>query len=91
LAAGIPQVAVPRFLDQFDNCRKLERLGTSVTISSARFRADVVAGKLAALLESAAVRDRCRHCAELTRRDDCFATASAALEDRQQLQPCPAS
>jgi UDP:flavonoid glycosyltransferase YjiC (YdhE family) len=90
LAAGIPQVAVPRFLDQPDNSRRLARLGAAAVIRPRQYRAGALAAKLKGLLDSAEVRDRCRHYAELSRRDDCYGTASAALEGLLGRTPsCP--
>ena len=59
LAAGVPQLAVPRVGDQKDNARRLERLGVSATIPAARYRADVVVEKLKWLLLAESVRERC--------------------------------
>ena len=84
LAAGIPQLVVPRFLDQPDNARHLERLGVSCTLRPRQYRAELAADRLAALLESATVRDRCRHYARLSRGMDAYGKATAALE---QLLP----
>jgi rhamnosyltransferase subunit B len=59
LAAGVPQLAVPRVGDQKDNAQRLEKLGVSATIPAAKYRGDVVVEKLKWLLESEAVRERC--------------------------------
>lgn len=59
LAAGVPQLAVPRVGDQKDNAARLERLGVSATIPAAKYRREVVVEKLKWLLESEGVRERC--------------------------------
>jgi UDP:flavonoid glycosyltransferase YjiC (YdhE family) len=61
LAAGIPQVTVPVILDQFDNSRRLFRLGVSANVRSAAYRPARIARVLRGLLESPEVAERCRH------------------------------
>jgi UDP:flavonoid glycosyltransferase YjiC (YdhE family) len=80
LAAGIPQLTVPRFLDQPDNSRRLSRLGVSATLRPAEYEPSRVAERLGPLVASPAIRQRCAHYAQLCRQDDCFTTASIALE-----------
>jgi UDP:flavonoid glycosyltransferase YjiC (YdhE family) len=80
LAAGVPQLVVPLFLDHPDNCRRLARLGVSATIRPRHYRVDLVVDKLKHLLESADVQQRCRHYAELCRQDDGYDVACSALE-----------
>ena len=60
LAAGVPQLAVPKVGDQKDNARRLEQLGVSATITGNRYRARHVARKLDELLQSPVVRERCQ-------------------------------
>jgi len=80
LAAGIPQLTVPKFLDQPDNSRRLERLGVSATVRPAQYQPSRVAQHLGSLLDSSEIRQRCAHYAQLCRQDDCFTAAYAALE-----------
>jgi rhamnosyltransferase subunit B len=80
VAAGIPQLTVPKFLDQPDNSRRLARLGIATVVPQKEYQPQRIAEQLGTLLDSAAVRQRCVHCAQLCRQDDCFTTASVALE-----------
>jgi UDP:flavonoid glycosyltransferase YjiC (YdhE family) len=80
LAAGVPQVTVPVILDQFDNSRRLLRLGVSANLRSAAYRPAPVARLLRGLLESPGVLRRCRHYADLQRADRPFERACRAVE-----------
>jgi UDP:flavonoid glycosyltransferase YjiC (YdhE family) len=80
LAAGVPQLTVPSMLDQFDNSRRLLRLGVSANMRSSAYRPDHVTRVLNELLNSPIVAERCRHYAELCRQEPRFATACQALE-----------
>ena len=55
LAAGVPQIVRPMSYDQFDNSRRLVRLGVSKEISVRRFASKSVADALAQLLDSPTV------------------------------------
>src|SRR6202030_1934782 len=61
LAAGVPQLTVPMILDQFDNSRRLLRLGVSANVRSAAYRSASITRLLRNLLESPQVAERCRH------------------------------
>jgi rhamnosyltransferase subunit B len=87
LAAGVPQVTVPVILDQFDNSRRLLRLGVSANLRSAAYRPGHVARGLRGLLESPEVRDRCRHYAALMRSDPPFEKACLAIERLHAHRP----
>ena len=50
LAAGVPQLTIPRVLDQFDNSRRLLRLGVSANVNAAAFRPAHVARLLRGLM-----------------------------------------
>ena len=52
LAAGVPQVVRPMSFDQFDNSRRLVRLGVAEEISVRAFRGPAIAAALERLLES---------------------------------------
>jgi UDP:flavonoid glycosyltransferase YjiC (YdhE family) len=67
-------------LDQFDNSRRLFRLGVSANVRAAAYRPATVARLLRELLESAAVAARCRYYAALSREDRPFHTVCLALE-----------
>jgi rhamnosyltransferase subunit B len=59
LRAGIPQLVMPLAHDQFDNAARLERLGVACSLPAARFLGPNVAARLAPLLASQPLRDRC--------------------------------
>ncbi|MGH7171147.1 MAG: glycosyltransferase [Gemmataceae bacterium] len=80
LAAGIPQLTVPMILDQFDNSRRLFRLGVSANVRAAAYRPANIARLLRELLESAVVAARCQHYATLSREDRPFEKVCLALE-----------
>lgn len=86
LAAGIPQVTVPRFMDQPDNSRRLEALGVSANIRPKRLTADRLAGELTRLLNSENVRQACAACADQQRREPPFQAACDALEQLARLR-----
>jgi rhamnosyltransferase subunit B len=80
LAAGVPQVTVPMVLDQFDNSRRLLRLGISANVPSSAYRPAAVARLLRDLLESSEAAQRCRDYASRMREDRPFEKACLALE-----------
>jgi UDP:flavonoid glycosyltransferase YjiC (YdhE family) len=80
LAAGIPQVTVPVILDQFDNSRRLLRLGVSANVRSAAYRPARIARILRGLLESPEVAEHCRHYAARMAEDRPFEKVCLALE-----------
>ncbi len=82
LAAGVPHVVQPMSYDQFDNSRRLVRLGVASEIPVKRFRGRAVAGALAPLLDSATVATRCR---ELAARCNGPAALAAACDALEQL------
>jgi len=60
LAAGIPQLVVPRVIDQPDNAARLARLGVAVSLAPKAFRGPIVADALGRLLSSSQILGRCR-------------------------------
>jgi rhamnosyltransferase subunit B len=82
LAAGVPQIVRPMSYDQFDNSRRLERLGVSKEISVRKFTSDSVAESLSQLLESTQVAAKCK---ELAARCDGRAALTAACEALERL------
>lgn len=64
VAAGIPHLVMPLGHDQPDNAHRLERLGIGASLPPQKFKVDLIAGKLAHLLDSADVRERCRALAQ---------------------------
>ncbi len=63
-AAGIPQLITPMAFDQPDNAARAVRLGVARTIARRAFRPRLAARRLAELLESPAILERCRAVAE---------------------------
>jgi rhamnosyltransferase subunit B len=60
LAAGVPQIAVPRWGDQFDNGNRLERLGVA-RVLHAKASARDLAAAIRSMSRSRKVRERCEH------------------------------
>ncbi len=82
LAAGVPQVVQPMAFDQFDNARRLVRLGVAEELPVRRFRGRELAAVLDRLLASRHCETRC---AELAARCDGPAARSAACDALVQL------
>jgi UDP:flavonoid glycosyltransferase YjiC (YdhE family) len=82
LAAGVPQLVRPMSYDQFDNSRRLVRLGVAQELSVRRFHGPEVAAALSPLLNSPQVAARCR---ELAGRCDGPASLSAACDELERL------
>jgi rhamnosyltransferase subunit B len=57
--AGVPQLAVPRSHDQFDNGWRIERIGLGRSLPETRFSAARAAPHVHALLEDTEMRRRC--------------------------------
>jgi UDP:flavonoid glycosyltransferase YjiC (YdhE family) len=81
LAAGVPHLVQPMSYDQFDNSRRLERLGVAKEISRRAFQGPAVAAALTTLLESAEVAARCRDFAARCDGPAALAAACDALEE----------
>lgn len=64
-AAGVPQLVMPMGHDQPDNAMRLKRLGAGDALSPKQFTTQRVAGKLAELIQSAAVKNACAQAAAL--------------------------
>ena len=60
LAAGVPQLVMPLSHDQPDNAWRSKNLGVGESIKPSRFHGSAVAIKLRVLLESEAIRQKCR-------------------------------
>jgi UDP:flavonoid glycosyltransferase YjiC (YdhE family) len=80
LAAGVPQLVQPMSYDQFDNSRRLVRLGVAQEISRRKFRGPTVAASLAPLLDSPSVAAACRELAARCNGPAALAAASDELE-----------
>ncbi len=86
LAAGVPHLVRPMAFDQFDNSRRLVRLGVAEEISVKAFRGPAIAAALNRLVTSAEVATNCR---ALAARCDGAASLTAACVALEQLAPKP--
>ncbi len=84
LAARLPQIVRPMSYDQFDNSRRLVRLGVAKEISVGHFTGQSVADNLAALFDSPLVATRCRELANRCNGPAALAAACDALEKLAQ-------
>jgi UDP:flavonoid glycosyltransferase YjiC (YdhE family) len=82
LAAGVPQLVRPMAYDQFDNSRRIVRLGVGQEISVRQFTGQRVADALLSLLSVPDVASRCR---EYAGRCNGPAALTAACEALEQL------
>ncbi|HEX4414464.1 MAG TPA: nucleotide disphospho-sugar-binding domain-containing protein, partial [Lacipirellulaceae bacterium] len=80
LAAGIPQIVQPMSYDQFDNARRLIRLGVGKEIAVRRFTGPRIAAGLSQLLSSSLVAQRCRDLASRCNGPAALTAACEALE-----------
>jgi UDP:flavonoid glycosyltransferase YjiC (YdhE family) len=86
LAAGVPQLTIPRFMDQPDNSRRLERLGVSKNVSPKRLSVDELTFQLRLLLHSQVVQQRCAHYRQRLAASPAFLTACEAVEQIARLK-----
>jgi UDP:flavonoid glycosyltransferase YjiC (YdhE family) len=84
LASGVPHLVRPMAFDQFDNSRRLVRLGVAEEISVQAFRTPAVAAALDRLLSS---RDIAANCRKLAQRCDGPASLTAACVALEELVP----
>jgi UDP:flavonoid glycosyltransferase YjiC (YdhE family) len=80
LAAGVPHVVRPMAFDQFDNSRRLVRLGVAEEIPVRRFVGRTVAAALNRLFESSTIAANCRKYAERCNGPSARTAACEALE-----------
>jgi UDP:flavonoid glycosyltransferase YjiC (YdhE family) len=80
LAAGIPQLIVPVFLDQPDNGRRFTQLGVAATVHPGSYHPREVCHRLDHLLRSAEVAERCREYAGRCRESNAADKACVAIE-----------
>lgn len=81
LAAGVPQIIRPMSYDQFDNSRRLVRLGVAKEISVKKFTGAAIAAALAELMNSRTVAARTRDLATRCSGPAALAAACEALEE----------
>jgi len=80
LAAGVPQLIMPRSFDQPDNAQRVRARGLGDVIKPSAFRASRIAQKLTSLLESQAVRENCRKVVGLFPMEDPLQRACELIE-----------
>lgn len=80
LRAGHPTLVMPYSHDQPDNAARLERLGTSRTISRKHYLAPRVAGQLRELLENPSYTEKAGAIKDLIRSENGAITACDAIE-----------
>jgi rhamnosyltransferase subunit B len=85
LAAGVPQVSVPRWGDQFDNANRLERLGVGRSVP-AKASARELAAVMRRLLDSSRVTAQCARWRE---RIDTHSAAGVCADAVERLVPVP--
>lgn len=85
LAAGVPQVTIPRFMDQPDNSRHLEALGVSRNLDPRRMTSETLAGALSELISSPLAKERCQTLKARVQSEVPFAIASEAVEQVARL------
>jgi rhamnosyltransferase subunit B len=81
LAAGVPHLVRPMAFDQFDNSRRLVRLGVAEEISVKAFRGPAIAAALERLLTATTVASNCRALATRCDGPAALAAACVALEE----------
>jgi len=85
VAAGIPQLIVPRAADHHDNARRFVRAGVAVSLAAGRFDAADVADAMRGLLASQAVANACRELqAQLASADPAPALCAYAAQIAQR-------
>ena len=82
LRAGVPCLVVPFAHDQFDNGKRVERLGVGKVVAKRRFQAEQVTQILEALLTDEAMRQQARRVGERVRAERGVATACGEIERR---------
>jgi UDP:flavonoid glycosyltransferase YjiC (YdhE family) len=80
LAAGIPQLVMPIFSDQFDNADRLKHLGTGDFLYPEKFNADRVSAKIKSLVFSDSIRQRCQELSRKIRIQDSIETTCDLIE-----------
>jgi UDP:flavonoid glycosyltransferase YjiC (YdhE family) len=84
VAAGVPHLVQPMSYDQFDNSRRLMRLGVASEATVKKFSGRIVADAIARLLDSSTVAARCRELAARCNGPAALAAACDALEQLAQ-------
>jgi rhamnosyltransferase subunit B len=87
LRAGRPALLVPHGHDQFDNARRVRKLGVARTLLPGEYRAERVARELRALLEDPRYRERAAAVATLVRQERGAETAVQTIEALLRASP----
>lgn len=88
VAAGIPQLLVPRAFDQFDNAARIERLRLGRCLPDRHYRAAAAAGLIREMLQDGPMRARCREYAACV---DSAAALRIACERLEALASRPSA
>jgi UDP:flavonoid glycosyltransferase YjiC (YdhE family) len=80
LRFGIPTLCVPYSHDQPDNARRLESLGTSLTLRRKDYSAARVAAKLERLLNDQSIKGKAKELAQLMQEEDGATVAADNIE-----------
>jgi UDP:flavonoid glycosyltransferase YjiC (YdhE family) len=81
LRAGRPMLVMPLAHDQFDNARRVERLGVACTVSKSGYKTRRVAGLLQRILNEPNYSERAKTVQQQIRKEDGVQTACDALEE----------
>jgi len=81
LRAGVPAVVVPFSHDQFDNARRVSRIGAGRALPRAKYRAATAAEELRALLSDESYTTRAAEIGKQIRAEDGAVAAADALEE----------
>lgn len=79
LRCGRPILTTPVFADQFDNARRVERLGCGLTLDFKRFTPDAAARALGQLLASATIAETCARVGPIIAAEDGAGRAAELL------------
>jgi UDP:flavonoid glycosyltransferase YjiC (YdhE family) len=80
LRSGLPELLVPHGHDQFDNARRVHRLGVARTLLPKQYRAERVARELDALLREPRYRERAAAVSVVVREERGGEAAASAVE-----------
>jgi len=91
LAAGTPQILVPRVFGQPENSRRFEQLGVASVLEPNDYREERVTALLREILSSTAIADQCRRFAQRLHSDCGIDTACSWLESHMSTPMTVAS
>ncbi len=80
LRAGKPQLVVPHMGDQYDHAHRIVGLGIGATLKASRFKEQIAAPVLRALLDNCYIREKAAALAASIASEDGPATAASAIE-----------